>query len=111
MEDLALEARRNADPRGQLSIVYLNSDAGEEGRTEVESILSEIPGIYFVDQEETLTEFIAFSDADPELLNEMRVEQMPPSWRVDRAGEPLPAEIRSILEMNEYVRRVAEPVQ
>ena len=65
----------------------------------------------FDEQEETLTEFIAFSDADPELLNEMRVEQMPPSWRVDRAGEPLPAEIRSILEMNEYVRRVAEPVQ
>lgn len=103
--------RQATDPRNQLSIVYLKPKTDNTGKAEVAAILSEIPGVYFVDQDQTLAEFKFFFDGDPESevdLDSLEADIMPPSWRVDLGGDPLPNEIRRELESNRHVRTVVD---
>jgi len=96
------------DPRNQLSIIYLNPDAGDEGREAVEAMLTDYPDAYFVDQAETEAEFIEFFEVRGEAPEPVPVEGLPPSWRIDLGGEPLPDDLRSELETNEFVRTVKD---
>ncbi len=102
-----LAQRRASDPRLDLSIVYLNSDAGQVGKAAVERLLTDVEGIYFVDQEETLDEFRAFFEGDPTQQGlEIAASDLPPSWRVDLGGAPLNPDLTKLLEGNQYVRNV-----
>jgi len=102
-----LAVRRANDPRRDLSIVYLNPGSGEEGKAEVADLLSEIDDIYFVDQEQTLAEFHAFFEGDPESVADLlSADDMPPSWRVDLSCARLPAKQMEALESNRHVRDI-----
>lgn len=95
------------DPRLDLTIVYLNSDAGEEGKAEVARLMADVDGIYFVDQEQTLDEFWTYLEGEPRQEGlEVTASQMPPSWRVDLDGAPLDPELVALLESNPHVRNV-----
>jgi len=118
LRSLELDTRRARDPRSELSIVYMwpSSDgserSGPKAHKAVREILAEVPGVYFVDQDATFSEFKAFFDGDDDVvLKDFTAEMMPPSWRVDLGGEPLPETTRAELEESIYVRTVVDATQ
>ncbi len=101
-----------SDPRHKLSVIYLHADAGDDGRDAVRGLIgNDLPGIYFVDKEETHREFLEFFDGDPDDVGEISVDLMTPSWRVDLGGAPIPMALQKELEANMFVRHVTNAVE
>ena len=106
LAEVRRELRWANDPRKDLSIIYLHATVGPEEAQLVRDIIGpSLPGVYFVDQEETYREFTFLNEGDPATPS-LTVDLMPPSWRVDLDGASLPPELQAKLEANEFVRSI-----